>query len=410
MNMHLVLRGLLWAFCLPMSLACLSATASAQSVDTVAVARIDAETSRIEDFGADLRVELALSQPVPVRVFTLDAPRRLIADFAEVDFIHTDLSAIVQSDRVGRLAYGKLQDGWSRLVLELNEPMTIETAGVGSGGDGGDVPALKLSLAPTSDAEFEAAAGAPESDLFARPEAELPDPEPARQTGERPLRIVLDPGDGGTGAERGAGGSTGADLVLGLAQDLADGLRNDGHEVTLTRESDTFMSAERRVDIAVETRADLILSLRMRTVRSGGAPGVSVHALGDAARVPAPQDADRSGLLAGLGFVREDEAEGTEAVDAGTAPRSARLAAELAEGLARHTVLPRGPSRQKSGLFMVAAPDIPAVLLELGHASSAEDRSNLSDPAWRWRAIRAVCEAVATWAADDAAEARLLVR
>ncbi|MFM2354351.1 MAG: hypothetical protein RLZZ528_87, partial [Pseudomonadota bacterium] len=62
-----------------------AAPAGAQGLN--ALARIDAGASGIADAGGggvDLR--LALSQPVPYRLFLLDAPPRLVADFSEVDF------------------------------------------------------------------------------------------------------------------------------------------------------------------------------------------------------------------------------------------------------------------------------------------------------------------------------------
>merc|ERR1711916_399280 len=62
----------------------LAAPVSAQ--DLTALARFDPEASQFSDRWRGSRIELSLSQAVPWRVFTLDKPRRLIADFREVDW------------------------------------------------------------------------------------------------------------------------------------------------------------------------------------------------------------------------------------------------------------------------------------------------------------------------------------
>ncbi|WP_235971060.1 N-acetylmuramoyl-L-alanine amidase [Palleronia pontilimi] len=382
--------------------------------DLRALARIDVDASRIEDFGPDLQLELALSHPVPWRVFTLDNPRRLVADFAEVDFAGTDLTTVLNSDLVSSVTHGRYRDGWSRLVLGLEAPMRIETAGLAVGPTGG-ANALKLSLAPTSEREFAATVGAPESGIFALPAPQKVAEPVERQRGERPLRIVLDPGHGGIDPGAEADGMTEADLILTVAREMADGLRKDGHHVTLTRDSDTFVPLERRVTIAREARADLFLSLHADALAEGRASGATVYTLSDEASDVASQKLaerhDRADLLAGIDLHAHDDQVALVLMDMArleTAPRSERLAAHLVDGLARQTGDLHKRPRLKAGFSVLKAPDIPSVLLELGFLSNARDRANLADPAWRANAIKGVCDAVLAWAREDAAEARLL--
>ncbi len=135
----------------------LAATPVAASDGADAAARIDADRSRIEDFGADLRIELTLSQPVPWRVHTLDAPRRLVVEFDGVDLSRTGLDAIVASDCVSALRLmPRAVGGWQRIELTLTVPLRIETAGMTPAGPGA---ALKLQLAPTSAEDFSRLAG-----------------------------------------------------------------------------------------------------------------------------------------------------------------------------------------------------------------------------------------------------------
>lgn len=146
-------------------LLCLAVAPEAQESG---VARIDPETSRIEDFGANLLVELSLSRPVLWRVFTLDAPRRLVVDFDAVDFRGTDLATIVSSDSVAAVVQRRAEGQWSRIVIRLSAPMRIETAGLAEQNPSG--AALKLQLAPTTPTEFSDAAGPPEESVGAPPD------------------------------------------------------------------------------------------------------------------------------------------------------------------------------------------------------------------------------------------------
>ncbi|WP_253333983.1 AMIN domain-containing protein, partial [Limimaricola litoreus] len=99
-----------------------------QAQEFSGLARLDPAKSRIEDSRKGVEVDLALSQPVPWRVFTLDAPRRLVLDFAEADWAGADPAALLSGDRATALRLGRGRPGWSRLVLDLAEPLGIDSA------------------------------------------------------------------------------------------------------------------------------------------------------------------------------------------------------------------------------------------------------------------------------------------
>ncbi|HSG37769.1 MAG TPA: AMIN domain-containing protein, partial [Paracoccaceae bacterium] len=97
--------------------------------DFSALARIDAEQSAVKPWKQGAEVDLQLSQPVPFRVFTLDAPWRLVIDFREVDWTGLSREAIWAGpdSRISALRFGGLRPGWSRMVVDLAQPMIIET-------------------------------------------------------------------------------------------------------------------------------------------------------------------------------------------------------------------------------------------------------------------------------------------
>lgn len=380
-----------------------------------ALARIDADRSRIEDFGANLHVELALSQPVPWRVFTLDAPRRLVIDFSEVDFAGADLAKLHASDHVQGLYRGRFREGWSRLVVELADPLRIETAGLVTTGVQGAV--LKLQLAPTTAERFTAEAGVPDGASFALPGAEALEEPAARQVGDRPLRVTLDPGHGGFDPGAEADGLQEAELVLTFALELSQVLEAVGMEVSLTRTTDSFVPLPRRVSLARRAEADVFLSLHADALENGRASGATVYTLSsdasdDASRKLAER-MDHGDLLIGVETGVADDTVASVLMDMvrrETGPRSEALGDEIVAGLARATGDLHKRPRLKADFSVLRAADIPSVLIELGFMSSSTDRARLSDPEWRASAADGIRAGLQAWARRDALEAQRLMQ
>lgn len=391
--------------------------ASAAEEGLSALARPDLEQSEIGDLGNNLQITLTLSQPVPWRIFTLDGPPRLVIDFSVVDWGGVDIDQVIDSDFVAGVVTGPFRDDWSRLVLSLAQPMELETAGLITGETGG-AATLKVQMAPTSAEKFAAQAGAPEgAKMILPPAADLPEPRP-RQTGERPLVVVLDPGHGGIDPGAEAGDIDEADVMLTFARDLRDALlRTGGFEVVMTREDDTFVPLETRITIARAARADVFLSLHADALAEGRASGATVYTLSDeasndASRLLAERH-DRADLLAGLDLSRQDDVIAGVLMDMArlnTRPRSERLAVDLVQGLGEATHDMHKRPRLHAGFSVLKAPDMPSALVELGFLSSERDRRNLLDPAWRARAAAGIVNALTRWKEADAAEARALLR
>jgi len=377
-----------------------------------ALARVDPERSVVEDRrNGGVSLALGLSQPVPWRVFVLDAPPRLVLDFSEVDWTGLEAEAFDRSKWVSEVAMGSYRAGWSRMVLALDAPLTVASAGMRSG-----TPAVvDVLLQPVSEAAFAAEAGEPESAGFVLPRPEVvAEPRP-RQRGDRPVVVALDPGHGGIdpGAER--DGAREADLMLLFARELREVLRRDGFEVMLTREADIFVPLEMRQSLARAAGADVFLSLHADVVVEGRASGATVYTLADEASDVASEKLaerhDRGDLLAGVDlWQHDDEVAGVlmELARAETAPRSARLARSLVEGLRAHIGKLHKRPHLKADFSVLKAADIPSALIELGFLSSQADLDNLRSPEWRARAAAGIRDALRVWAAEDAAEAELL--
>jgi len=92
------------------------------------------------------------------------------------------------------------------------------------------------------------------------------------------MRIVIDPGHGGKdpGAVNSRLKIEEADVALYYAKMLRSYLQGNGHQAMMTREDDTYISLERRVEIAHEFEADLFLSLHCNAALDAVAEGIEV--------------------------------------------------------------------------------------------------------------------------------------
>ena len=380
-----------------------------------ALARVNWADSHLVDAGNGVELRLALSQAVPWRAFTLAAPGRLVLDFRELAFDGL-APGFDATDAVAAVRPLAFRPGWSRLVLDLDQRLVIEQAGMQTdGGTGAAV--LTLRLRRTDRGTFAAAAGAPPSAQFDLPEAMPARADPRlRQDGRGPLHVVLDPGHGGVdpGAVRGA--HTEAELTLAFAREFAEVLLRSGRfEVTLTRDGDLFVPLPTRVTIARTAGADLFISLHADALPEGRAHGATVYTLAaeasDAATARLAERMSRADILAGVDLAGSDDTVAGVLMDLAwqdTAPRADRLAEALVDGIAAARGELHPTPRLEADFAVLRAADIPSVLVELGFMSSPRDLQNLLDPDWRARMQAGMRDAILDWALHDAAEAELL--
>ncbi|WP_394197965.1 N-acetylmuramoyl-L-alanine amidase [Litoreibacter albidus] len=391
------------SFTLMASLWCIGAVGSAASQDLRALARVDMAASGIEDSRSTTMLSLALTQAVPYRVQVFAEPMRIAVDFREVAF-EPDVSGLNKSERVVGLRAGVIRDGWSRLVIELAEPMLVSEAGMATDPQDGDA-VIKIGLKTSSAAEFEARAA---SDIAALKSWTQPDRLPE---GNARLMIVVDPGHGGVdpGAQR--SGFDEADLMLQFARELREQLLRSGrYDVIMTREDDSFVSLPQRVSLARAAGADAFVSLHADALAQGRATGTTIYTLSeeasDEASAVLAERQDRTDILAGVDLTAQDDQIATVLMDLArheTAPRTDRLADALVGGLKNTLGKLHKRPRLAAGFSVLKAPDIPSVLIELGFMSSQRDLDRLNDPVWRSQAATGILDALDLWALEDAA-------
>lgn len=270
---------------------------------------------------------------------------------------------------------------------------------------------------PVSQAE-----AAPLENPFARPEA-APTPaegprtlfnvahaEPEAQSevttlvqGRGRFVVVIDPGHGGF--DSGAVTQSGVvekQLTLAVARKLRDNLLQHPHfTVLMTRDGDEALSLEERLSAARKGGADLFISLHADSLRAGPAVrGASVYTLSQrgAERARSEVVGEDNWLI---GVARDDSNEEINDIlydltEVRTRTQSDQLASLVVGELEQVGPLVRNTHR-RAGYYVLLAPDVPAVLVELGFLSNARDARRLQDVAHQGEIADALARAVTAY-------------
>jgi N-acetylmuramoyl-L-alanine amidase len=208
--------------------------------------------------------------------------------------------------------------------------------------------------------------------------------------------IVIDPGHGGH--DPGALGVQGYEKDVNLAAALAlkERLeRSSRYKVVLTRDDDTYVPLDQRVRVAQQAGADLFISLHSDSGPDANVRGASVYTLSDkasnrSARFVRHDDWFMKASLTGDRGVSDILLDLTQRT---TKNRSAAFAQTLVGRIEGKAPLLRR-SQRDAGFMVLLAPDVPAVLLEMGFLTNTEDEQFLRDPAQRGRLMSAVGDSI----------------
>ncbi|MDO8297506.1 MAG: N-acetylmuramoyl-L-alanine amidase [Caulobacter sp.] len=227
----------------------------------------------------------------------------------------------------------------------------------------------------------------------------------ARAGRSGPRIVVIDPGHGGK--DPGAPGSAAheKDVTLAAARALKARLERTGrYRVVLTRSSDAYIPLESRVRIARGADADLFISLHADSGPTTAMRGASVYTLSERGESRVTKVLRKDDWLMPVNYPGADRTVGEIILDLtqrSTRNRSAEFAEMLLEHIADETTLLRR-SHRDGNLMVLLAPDVPAVLLEMGFINNIDDERQLTDSASRKRLMNAVGDAVDAWFANQA--------
>lgn len=398
------------------------------------------------------RIVIELSKEVDYLGNRVDGPDRVFFDFSHAIAASSlsERASKINAGLVSGLRFGRHANGTTRVVLELTgspryssyplyNPFRVIIDVESSGpppppaGDAPPVAAAKPNATTPPQVSAQPSNGTATADnerpvretpkpvppsipvnstappVSSPPPATPPPPSPApaattakgdyslaRQLGLGVSRIVIDPGHGGHDPGARANGLNEADLVLDIAQRVATLLREQrGVEVVLTRDKNVFIPLEERTAIANRAGpADLFVSIHANASRSHGARGSEVYFLSHEA---SDEETRRLALAeGGLGASAGLEAGSSsvalilwDMAQAEHLEESSALATRLHEELAGATNSQARGVKQAPFRVLVGAA-MPAVLVEVGFISNAEEERLLTSDEYQQKVVAAL--------------------
>jgi N-acetylmuramoyl-L-alanine amidase len=244
------------------------------------------------------------------------------------------------------------------------------------------------------------AGSAAKGDRAAMPVLREAAPPPAAT---RPV-VVVDAGHGGAdgGTHSPATGMLEKTVVLDMAKVLVKALEATGrYEVRTTRTTDVFVPLSRRVAIAREAGADLLISVHCDAEFDASVRGATVYTLAEkasdaqAAALAAKENA--ADAVAGHVAPETEDAVGDILADLTlreTKRFSQLVARDILDEYRRNGRLVKGAAHRQASLKVLRAHDVPSVLVEIGFLTNKEDEALMTSQVWREQTARSLVAAI----------------
>jgi len=300
---------------------------------------------------------------------------------------------------------GVLAHEWvdGQLVFWLEGPMqiarTLDLPPYGSGKD----HRLIIDLTPISRARFDRIARKDMKRLASlESERRLASADGPRRVaaGGRRYTVVIDPGHGGKDPGTSHHGAVERAIVLDSAVLLKSILEsNPLYHVRLTRDDDTYVDHEDRVKLARDWGADLFISLHADAAGGPDVQGASVYTISTKGeqRIDGVARDNNWTLPIETGETTQEVNDILEDfLKRETKSNSERFAGLLIPELEQAGPILRNTHRD-GNFFVLLAPDVPAVLLEMGFLTNAEDAKRLESASGKRKAMAAVAAAIDTY-------------
>lgn len=339
-------------------------------------------------------------------IFSVTYPERVVVDASDAAFKLVWLPRALSAGLIKSFRYGPMSGQRARFVIDVTDgarvgrvssrplpgKLHLSSISIVSAASSDDQTCMKLS----GDRSKMTAWGGKLS------------VEAGGAAGPKKPVIVIDPGHGGVdpGAVVNRVGLE-KSIVLDVAKRVAKRLREVGaFRVVLTREVDTFVSLDERIELTRKEGGDLFISLHADSIddaalalrRQGAAVYILSHRASDAlakrladkenaADLPAgilPKKATGSGDVRGILvdlLARETESS------------SARLRKLLVDAMRLKVRMSRQPLRS-AAFHVLKQAETPAVLIELGYMSNPGDLKRMSRSNWKDRMAGAIATAI----------------
>lgn len=360
---------------------------------SVASARVMPEPARIAavrlgDHGDKTRFVLELSRDTPFTILP-DSKGVAVEMEAALDAALPPAKGLVRvvSVRPGARA------GQLRLILTTRGPVRVVLAEVIPPRDG---------MPPRFVMDLTVGQAGPGAVLTPTSVSTMNPPVPKEKPKPPLPMIVIDPGHGGQ--DPGAiavGGGFEKDITLAMAKELRRQLLATGrYRVALTRDKDVYIPLRDRPAIARAKGADLFVSLHADSITSRQVRGLSIYTLSDKASdreaEMLAQRENQSDAIVGMDLSVQSADIASILIGMSqrdTLNQSRRFAALLLKSLDPSIAVLPGPLRS-AGFAVLTAPDVPAILVEMGYLSHSQDAKLLGSDAHRKRMAGSLLRAV----------------
>ncbi len=357
--------------------------------------------------GDKTRMVLDMDAPADFSTFMLSDPYRMVIDLPAFEW----RAGEVQSPQMaGVLAtrHGNLKDGISRIVFDMNRPVSIQQAFTLPSGSG-KPNRLVIDFANASPQIFAQTQnkifGTLDSGAQTVSESTAPPSPPPPPSSKKPL-IIIDPGHGGI--DPGAIGTDNLrekDIVLKIAKELKKQLEASGqYNVKMTREDDKFIKLADRVKFARKHSGDLFVSIHADSMPKSTAHGASIYTLSEkasdaqTARLAAREN--KADLIAGIDLNVEDKDVVNILMDLAmrdTMNQSKFFANTVVANMQANKVETLQTPHRSAGFAVLKAPDIPSVLVESGFMSNPSEVRALNSEPYRRKLAATLKDGIDTY-------------
>ena len=355
---------------------------------------------RVGEHPGATRFVVDLTSAVTYRVYTLAGPDRVVIDLPLVEWRVQPHASAFKGGLITGIRSGRVGEDTWRIVLDVAAPVSIKR-GFALPPQGGHPHRLVIDLG----AREEASARRAEPERVSGRDARLPAKRPDTLRSRTQRTVVLDPGHGG--ADPGAisaGGIFEKDLTLAVGLELRRRLLATGrYRVVMTRETNDFVKLRDRVARARHAGGDLFLSLHADSSDNPRLRGASVYTLSETASDDEAGELaereNRADVIAGVDLSGESDVVSGILIDLAqreTMNLSAEFANQLISELNDASVMLKR-SRRYAGFAVLKAPDMPAVLVELGYLSNPHDERMLAAPKQRAPLVEALSRGIDTF-------------
>lgn len=358
---------------------------------------------RLEQQGETVKLSMALSTVIGVEAWVQAAPDRVIIELPSTNF-QIQSGARKSAGFISAYRYGLFTADKARIIIDLSQPATIVKAEAKAlrGGLG----ELVIELRKTSRAEFLA-----EAAKAKKANTTVAAPAPAKPPGETRRTVVIDPGHGGIDPGTVVASIAEKSVVLNFGLALKEQLEASGrYRVIMTRDDDRFVPLADRVKVGQDEKADLFISIHADSLmQAKDVRGATVYTRSERAT-----DAEAAKLAAkeneadaAAGLETSEEVQDVAGILIDLARRETRtfsgvFARNLVDKMGASVRMHKIPLRS-ARFWVLSAPDVPSVLIELGYMSSPKDAELLTSAEWRGKAVGAVGAAVEEYFARERA-------